>query len=123
MSSGTRCCCLLSAVLGVLFVGVGLVVIITGAGLLEGAILRTMALSPGSDRLQSWLNPPVQPHLTAYAFHVTNPEAVQQGRKPVLEEVGPFVYKAVNVKDSVDKEGKENLQFNEDGETLTYRLR
>ena len=83
-----------------------------------------MALHPGSDRLQSWLNPPVQAHLTAYSFHVTNPEAVMQGKKPILKEVGPFVYKAVNVKDSVNKDtGKENLEYNEDGETLTYRLR
>ena len=96
---------------------------IPGAGLLEGAILRTMSLSPGSDRLQTWLNPPVQPALTAYAFHVTNPEAVMQGKKPVLEEIGPFTYKAVNIKDSLNQTGEENLQFNEDGETLTYRLR
>ena len=95
-----------------------------GQGVLEGAILRTMALQPGSDRLQTWLNPPVQPHLTGYGFHVTNPEAVMRGKKPVLKEIGPFVYKAVTVKDSIDKDtGKENLEYNDDGETLTYRPR
>ena len=102
----------------------GLLAMLTGKGMLEGAILQTMALSPGSERLQSWLNPPVQAHLTAYSFHVTNPEAVMRGKKPILKEVGPFVYKAVNLKDSVNKDtGKENIDFNEDGETLTYRLR
>ena len=80
--------------------------------------------APGSDRLQSWLVPPVQAALTGYGFHVTNPEAVMQGEKPVLEEVGPFVYKAVTVKDSVDQDTrKEHLEYNEDGETLTYRPR
>jgi hypothetical protein len=54
---------------------------------------RSMALSPGTDRTRSWLTPPVQPHLTAYAFHLTNPEAVVAGKKPILEERGPFVYK------------------------------
>ena len=83
-----------------------------------------MALNPGSERLASWLDPPVQAHLTAYAFHITNPEADIQGRKPVLEEVGPFVYKAVTVKDSVDRDtGHVNLQYDENGETLTYRPR
>ena len=61
-----------------------------------------------------------------YAFHVKNPEQVQQGEKPILEEVGPFIYKAVTVKDSVDYGSQPehvNLQYDEDGETLTYRAR
>jgi len=123
-SRATRCCCLISSILGVLVLAVGLIAMLTGKGMIEGSILKSMALHPGSDRLQSWLNPPVQAHLTAYSFHVTNPEAVMQGKKPILKEVGPFVYKAVNVKDSINKDtGKENLEYNEDGETLTYRLR
>jgi hypothetical protein len=52
-----------------------------------------MALTPGSERTETWLHPPVQPHLTAYAFHITNPNAVLAGKKPILEEKGPFVYK------------------------------
>merc|ERR1711970_474918 len=49
---------------------------------------------------------------------------VQQGGKPVLQEVGPFIYKAVTVKDSVDQETrKEHLEYNQDEETLTYRPR
>jgi len=92
--------------------------------MLEKKILQTMALAPDSDRLHSWLVPPVQAHLTGYGFHVTNPEEVIKGEKPVLEEVGPFIYKAVTVKDSVDEEtGKVNLEYNDDGETLTYRPR
>lgn len=83
-----------------------------------------MALSPGSSRLATWLVPPVQAHLTGYGFHVTNPEQVMKGEKPILEEVGPFVYKAVTVKDSEDPETKEsNLVYGEDGNTLTYRPR
>ena len=98
--------------------------LVAGQGILEGAILRTMALQPGSDRLYSWLHPPVQPHLTGYGFHVINPEAVMRGEKPVVKEIGPFTYKAVTVKDSIDRDtGKEDLEYNEDGETLTYRQR
>ena len=98
--------------------------LLAGPAALEKNILQTMALAPGSDRLQSWLTPPVQAHLTGYSFHVTNPDEVQQGEKPILIEVGPFVYKAVTVKDSLEEgTGKENLEYNEDGETLTYRPR
>jgi hypothetical protein len=63
------------------------------------------------------LRPPVQPHLEAFAFHVTNPQAVLAGKKPVLKEVGPFVYKSVTIKDS-----DENVKWWGDG-TLTYRPR
>ena len=107
-----------------MFLLVGIVLLVVGPSMLEKKILATMALSPGSDRLQSWLVPPVQAHLTGYAFNVTNPEEVQRGGKPVLQEVGPFIYKAVTVKDSVDQETrKEHLEYNQDGETLTYRPR
>ena len=56
--------------------------------------------------------------IIGYAFNVTNPDEVLKGMKPVLQEVGPFVYKAVTVKNS-----RNNIVFNEDGETLTYRPR
>ena len=71
-----------------------------------------------------WLSPPVQSQLTGYAFHVTNPEEVQRGGKPVLEEIGPFVYTSVIVKNSENVDtGRENMEYNNDGETLTYRPR
>lgn len=117
-SKHTRNCCLVSTVLGALFLLLGVVVLAAGQGLLMKVVLSTMPLKPDSDRYRSWLEPPVQPHLTGYAFNVTNPEEVIQGEKPILQEVGPFVYKAVTVKDSRD-----NIVYNEDGETLTYRPR
>ena len=60
---GTGYCCLVSLVLGVLILILGVVLLISGQSILSGAILRSMALTEGSDRLASWLNPPVQAHL------------------------------------------------------------
>ena len=41
-----------------------------------------------------------------------------------MYQVGPFVYKAVTVKDSVNySSGNTNLQYDDNGETLTYRPR
>jgi len=85
---------------------------------------KTQVLSPGSEALQSWLDPPVETSLKFYLFHVTNPLAVTNGHKPVLEEVGPFVYKTIIKKDNIDQNtGKSSLKFNDDSSTLTYRPR
>jgi len=117
-SRHTRNCCFVSCVLGAVLLLLGIVVLAAGWRLLMNVVQSKLPLAPGSDRYESWLRPPVQPYLTGYAFNVTNPEEVVLGMKPILQEVGPFVYKAVTVKDSRD-----NVEFNEDGETLTYRPR
>ena len=56
-------------------------------------------------------------HIPGYVFNVTNPVEVVNGKKPVLQEVGPFVYKVITVKNSMSN------VFNNDGKTLTYRPR
>ena len=109
---------------GSFLLALAIVVLTAGPKLLEGIIMDRMALTEGSEMLKFWLDPPIIPELTGYAFHVTNPEEVQMGEKPVLEEVGPFVYRSIIVKDSKNEEtGGNNLQHNDDGETLTYRPR
>jgi len=117
-SRHTKNCCFVSCVVGALLLLLGIVVLAAGWRLLMNVVQSKMPLAPNSDPYKSWLRPPVQPYLTGYAFNVTNPDEVVLGMKPILEEVGPFVYKAVTVKDSRD-----NINFNEDGETLTYRPR
>lgn len=114
----TRNCCIATTIIGAIFLLLGIVIVAVGESLIFGAILKTMALPKGSDRYATWLVPPVQPHLEGYAWNVTNPDEVAQGAKPILVEVGPFIYKAITIKDTRD-----NLKFNDDGETLTYRPR
>jgi len=117
-SKHTRNCCIATAVFGTLFVVLGVVILILGKPMLEKKILASMALTPGSDRLASWLQPPVQPYMEAYAFHIKNPDEVLEGQKPHVEEVGPFVYRSDTVKDS-----DENMQFSDSDRKLTYRPR
>ncbi len=117
-SKGCFGCCVALGVVGALLVALGVVVVIIGPDLLEEKILESMALTPGGDRTESWLHPPVQPYLHGYAFHVKNPEAILRGAKPILEERGPYVYKAVTIKDS-----NNNMVWHEEDGTLTYRPR
>ena len=65
---GTGYCCWVTLGFGCLFLLLGVVALIAGNSLLTKAILKTMALKPDSDRLQSWLTPPVQPHLEGLTF-------------------------------------------------------
>jgi len=123
-STHLRNCFLVIGILGTFLIAFGLIVLTLAPSFLSKFILKSLALTPNSARLDSWLTPPVQPHLTVYAFNVTNPEEVILGLKPKLEEVGPFIYKAVTVKDSIDyKTRKSHLSYDDDGPTLTYRPR
>jgi len=123
-SGHTRRCCMASGAIGLLLAVLGLLLLVGGEAFLDKKILASMALAPESSRLASWLVPPVQAHLEGYGFHLQNPEAVMRGEKPIVKEIGPFVYKAVTIKDSVNKSnGESNLVYGEDGKTLTYRPR
>ena len=117
-SKGCLACAVVTGIFGLLFVMFGLVALFAGEGMLRGFILKSMALTPGGDVTASWLEPPVTPHLSGYAFHVTNPNEVLNGAKPVLEERGPYVYKSVTVKDTDN-----NMYWSDGEEKLTYRPR
>jgi len=120
----TRNCFVASGIIGCLFIILWLLVLFFGPSFLSTLIMSSMSLSPASARLAAWLVPPVDAHLTVYAFNLTNPDQVLQGEKPELQEVGPFVYKAVTVKDSLDPETSlPNLKYDSSGSTITYRPR
>ena len=62
--------------------------------LCQKKILKSMALSEGSDRFQTWLEPwrmDLDPALTAYAFNITNKDEVLRG-KFFLENQNRFVF-------------------------------
>ena len=59
-SKHTWNCCVATAVFGVLFLVLGIAVLLVGEPLLEQKVEDSMAIAPDSDRLHSWLVPPVQ---------------------------------------------------------------
>jgi hypothetical protein len=54
--------------------------------------LQEIPIREGSRIAQVWQKPPITPYLKIYFFNVTNPRRFLKGAKPVLQEVGPFVY-------------------------------
>jgi len=54
---------------------------------------QDLQLVPGSSTLDDWLKPDVPQYETYYIFHTQNPDEFIDGEVPVVEEVGPFVYR------------------------------
>ncbi len=60
-----------------------------------------MKLVPSSDLYQQWVNPPIDVYLSIYLFNLKNGKDFEKGAKPIFEEVGPFVYKEIVIKDQI----------------------
>lgn len=54
--------------------------------------LQQVCLKPGTLFRDIFENIPFSLDFKVFIFNVTNPEAVQAGEYPVVQEVGPFVY-------------------------------
>ncbi|XP_049792924.1 lysosome membrane protein 2 isoform X1 [Schistocerca nitens] len=78
-------------------------------------IHKEIVLRNGSMTFDWWREPPVDPVMSVYIYNVTNADAfLNNGDKPILEELGPFVY--------IQHWEKVNLEFN-DNDTLTFNQR
>lgn len=51
-----------------------------------------MVLREGSDQFERWTVMPQPMHFKVYMFNITNHDDVMNGAKPVLEELGPYVF-------------------------------
>lgn len=52
-----------------------------------------VALREGGQSFTWWSKPPVEPFIRLYVYNVTNAdEFLNNGTKPVLDELGPYVY-------------------------------
>ena len=56
---------------------------------------QDLQLVPGSSTLDDWVKPEVSQYETYYIFHTQNADGFTAGEVPVVEEVGPFVYRYV----------------------------
>lgn len=56
-------------------------------------LAKNLALSPSSPIYPSWLKPKVPIDFSVRLFNITNSDQVLLGARPVLREVGPFVYR------------------------------
>ncbi|XP_008558035.1 scavenger receptor class B member 1 isoform X1 [Microplitis demolitor] len=83
--------------------------------IMEILINREVSIREGGRAYGWWKEPPVVPHMNIYIYNVTNAdEFLNNGDKPILQELGPYVY--------VQKWDKTNIKFNDNG-TVSYNVR
>jgi len=61
-----------------------------------------MQVTEGSQAYEIWKDVPVPMRISFYLFNLTNPEEFEKGAKPVVEEIGPYVYREYHEKVSID---------------------
>lgn len=124
---GKLCTKLTSSFLRKWWVVLAIAVALLAGGLLVVAFFTTavelviddqITLRPGSQTFEMWRKPPVHPVIKVYVYNVTNadefltlPANGEERQKPILEELGPFVY--------IETWEKVNITFHDNG-TLTY---
>ena len=56
---------------------------------------QSLALKRGSAIREIWTDIPDPIPFKIYIFNITNPIEVQQGKKPVVQEIGPYYFEYV----------------------------
>ncbi|EFA05670.1 scavenger receptor class B member 1 isoform X1 [Tribolium castaneum] len=86
----------------------GVIVIIFFSSWVNLVINHEVTLRNGSQSFGWWAKPPVVPMIKVYIYNVTNAdEFLNNGSKPVVDELGPYVY--------VEKWEKKNIKFHDNG--------
>ncbi|KAH0954151.1 hypothetical protein HN011_012146 [Eciton burchellii] len=80
--------------------------------ILRWQIKKQIALKPGNEIRDMWSHFPLPLDFKVYLFNVTNADEIQEGKKPKLQEVGPFFYDEYKWKvDLVDREDDDSVEY------------
>lgn len=72
----------------------GVLVTFGFSSLISLIIDSQVALKQGGQSFGWWSKPPVEPVIRVYVYNVTNAdEFLNNGSKPILDELGPYVYR------------------------------
>ena len=90
-------------VLGVIFTGLGLVFVLFYRDLFISLVSDKLPLHNESSSLPFFEKPPADSKASFYFFNLTNPDDVTFfGEKPVVKQIGPYVWKIVETREEVD---------------------
>lgn len=102
------------AVCGVIFIVGGLLLHFYLFNLfVDYKIKKAIVLEDDSEALHRWEKPPSL-DFKIYFFNVTNPLDVHYGAKPILREVGPYIY--------TEYHDKKIIKFHDEDDTVSYNV-
>ncbi|XP_031785402.1 sensory neuron membrane protein 2 isoform X2 [Nasonia vitripennis] len=97
--------------------------ILAGVGLLLGFYVfpllvnqqvdDTMKLVNGTEAYERWETLPIPLQFKVYFFNVSNPDEVQNGAKPIVKEVGPYVYDEYRHKYDITEDEDGTYSYNQ----------
>uniref|UniRef100_A0A1B0CTE9 Scavenger receptor class B member 1 n=2 Tax=Lutzomyia longipalpis TaxID=7200 RepID=A0A1B0CTE9_LUTLO len=91
----------------------GVLVTFGFSALVRLVIDHQVALRPGGQSFGWWSRPPVEPFIRLYVYNVTNAdEFLNNGSKPILDELGPYVYLQKWEKVDIVENDNGTLSFN-----------
>ncbi|XP_050742428.1 sensory neuron membrane protein 2 isoform X1 [Drosophila biarmipes] len=73
---------------------------------------QSVIIADGSEQYKRFVNLPQPLNFKVYIFNVTNPDRIQQGAIPIVEEIGPYVYRQFRQ--------KKVKHFSRDGSKISY---
>ncbi|XP_024868654.1 scavenger receptor class B member 1 [Temnothorax curvispinosus] len=100
---------------GVLLIILAAVLAVLFPNLINLVLDKELAITEGGRTYKFWKEPPVVPRMQVYIYNVTNAdEFLNNGEKPALQELGPYVYE--------QHWEKVDIKFNDNG-TVTYKVK
>ncbi|XP_017843953.1 sensory neuron membrane protein 2 isoform X2 [Drosophila busckii] len=98
----------------------GVIVAVLGAycgwslfpSMIHKKVEQSVVIADGSEQYKRFVNLPQPLNFKVYIFNVTNPDKIQHGAIPIVEEIGPYVYKQYR--------HKKVKHFSHDGSKITY---
>lgn len=76
-------------------------------------IFQQTVLREGTEQFDRWVKLPQPIHFKVYLFNVTNPDGVSNGEIPIVNEVGPYIYRQYRE--------KELTGFSKDKSVVSFR--
>uniref|UniRef100_T1IJJ6 Scavenger receptor class B member 1 n=1 Tax=Strigamia maritima TaxID=126957 RepID=T1IJJ6_STRMM len=107
----------IACLVGAVFVILGIILHFLVPSILHKKIMEALVLVNMSDSevFSAWVEHPVPIYMKFYLFNVTNPQDILiNSSKPTLQEMGPYTFR--------EYRQKVDIQFSDDGETVSYKL-